>query len=232
MSEARGESDAAPRRAVVAAGTGRYSDPWHPFLKTSQAIAGVLADAGWQVSVDDDLDGALTRLDGVDLLVVNAGDPWRGGETGFGAAEASTLGLTAAVDAGIGILAVHNAVSTLRDHDLWRALLAGEWQAEVSWHPPIGPIAVPVDGDHAVTAGIGLVEAFDELYTDLHIDPGVEVLAAHVLEGRRHPLVWVREHGMTRVVVSAFGHDERSFESESHRMLLRQAAAWAARRPA
>jgi hypothetical protein len=62
-------------RVVIATGEGRYADPWHPFATTSQRLETVLEDAGFTVRIDGDLDGAMTRLDGVDLLVVNAGDP-------------------------------------------------------------------------------------------------------------------------------------------------------------
>jgi type 1 glutamine amidotransferase len=54
----------------------------------------------------------------------------------------------------------------------------------------------------------------------------VHVLVAHDRDAASHPLVWVRE-SPTRAVATAFGHDERSFDSDSHRMLLRNAARWA-----
>ena len=59
-------------RAVIATGEGRYADQWHPFAATSLRVKSVLEDAGFTVAVDEDLDGTMTRLDGVDLLVVNA----------------------------------------------------------------------------------------------------------------------------------------------------------------
>ncbi|HEX5859309.1 MAG TPA: ThuA domain-containing protein, partial [Microbacterium sp.] len=156
--------------AVVAAGTGRYSDPWHPFLSTSRLIAGALEADGWTVALDDDLDHALASLDGADLLVVNAGDPWRNGETGHGAPEASTAGLRSALDRGIGVLAVHNAVSTLRDYPDWRAAIGGEWIEGRSFHPEISEATVRVVARHpitgAATAGASFA-LFDERYTDL-----------------------------------------------------------------
>jgi type 1 glutamine amidotransferase len=221
--------------AVVAAGTGRYSDPWHPFIATSRLIAGALEADGWTVTLDDNLDRALASLEGVDLLVVNAGDPWRNGQTGRGAPDASTAGLRTALERGIGVLAVHNAVATLRDYPDWRATIGGEWVEGRSFHPEISQATVRIVARHPITAGPALDDAdsftlFDEQYIALDLDPEVAVLAVHEHEGRTHPLLWTREYRATRAVVSALGHDERSFSSPEHLAVLRGAARWAARR--
>ena len=49
-------------RAVIATGAGRYADQWHPFAATSRRLKSVLEDAGFAVVIDEDLDGAMTRL--------------------------------------------------------------------------------------------------------------------------------------------------------------------------
>lgn len=218
--------------ALIASGGGRYADPWHPFPDTSRAIADLLTEGGWTVQVDEDVDGALTRLAGVDLLVVNAGDPWRSVEGQRFALPAASEGLTAALAAGTGVLAVHAAVSSLRDYPVWRHTIAGDWVPERSWHPEISEATIDVvDPDHPVTAGIESFTLWDERYTDLDVDLDVQVLAVHEEGGRRHPLLWVRDLPTGRVAVSLLGHDERSFASAPHRRLLQQAAGWAARQP-
>jgi type 1 glutamine amidotransferase len=214
-------------RAVIASAAGRYADPWHPFTHTTARIAEILGDDGWDVEIIDDPDRALASLDGAALLVVNAGDPWRGGEAGRGINAQAAEGLGAAIDRGIGLIAVHSALASLRDYPRWREAIGGEWQEGTSWHPPIGDVTVEVvDTEHPVTAGIPRIAGFDELYTDLVVDADVHVLAAHLRDAARHPLVWVRETP-TRAVVTAFGHDERSYDSGSIQALLRGAARWA-----
>lgn len=216
-----------PPRAVIASGSGRYADPWHLFRHTSARLAEILREDGWDVAIVDDPDRALTSLEGAALLIVNAGDPWRGGESGRGADPVAEAGLSAAIDRGIGIIAVHIALASLRDYPRWRETIGGEWEEGTSWHPPIRDVVVPVlDREHPVTAGLAHVAAFDELYTDLAVDPGVRVLAAHERDAASHPLVWVREDP-TRVVVTAFGHEERAYDSGSLRTLVREAARWA-----
>ncbi|MFB7894559.1 ThuA domain-containing protein [Microbacterium sp. NPDC056044] len=227
----RPEAERIAPRAVIATGTGRYADPWHPFPATSVRIADALRADDWQVTVDDDVDHALAHLDGVDLLVVNAGDPWREGgtELGRGADPAADAGLRAAIARGIGLVAIHAALSSLRDHPAWRAAIGGEWQPGVSWHPPIGDARVRVvDGDHPVSGRMLHLDVFDERYSGLVVDAGARVLAVHDVDGAVHPAVWVREQP-TRAVVCSLGHDERSYDSPAHVELLQRAARWAAR---
>ena len=225
------EAEPAAPRAVIATGTGRYADPWHPFPATSARIAAALRSDGWDVTVDDDVDHALATLDGADLLIVNAGDPWREGGTELGrrADPAADAGLRAAIARGIGLVAIHAALSSLRDHPAWREAIGGEWQPGLSWHPPIGDARVRiVDGDHPVTEGMPPIDVYDERYSELVVDEGVRVLAVHDVDGVEHPAVWVRERP-TRAVVSSLGHDERAFDSPAHVALLQRAARWAAR---
>jgi len=225
------ESEPASLLAVIATGTGRYADPWHPFPATSARIAAALVADGWDVVVDDDVDHALASLDGVDLLVVNAGDPWREGaaELGRSADPAADAGLQAAIARGIGLIAVHAALSSLRDHPAWREAIGGEWKPGVSWHPPIGEARVRVvDRDHPVSDGMPGLDVFDERYSDLVVDDGARVLAVHDVDGAEHPAVWVHEQP-TRAVVSSLGHDERAYDSPAHVALLQRAARWAAR---
>jgi type 1 glutamine amidotransferase len=225
------EAEPAAPRAVIATGTGRYADPWHPFPATSARIAAALRSDGWDVTVDDDVDHALAHLEGIDLLVVNAGDPWREGGTELGrrADPAADAGLRAAIARGIGLVAIHAALSSLRDHPAWREAIGGEWQPGLSWHPPIGDARVRiVDGDHPVTEGMPPIDVYDERYSELVVDEGVRVLAVHDVDGVEHPAVWVRERP-TRAVVSSLGHDERAFDSPAHVALLQRAARWAAR---
>jgi type 1 glutamine amidotransferase len=225
------EAERTRSRAVIASGTGRYADPWHPFPATSARIADALRADGWDVSVDDDVDHALANLEGVDLLVVNAGDPWREvpADVDPVADPAADAGLRRAVARGIGIVAVHAALSSLRDHPVWREAIGGEWQPGVSWHPPIGDARVRVvDAGHPVSERMPDIDVFDERYSDLVVDAGARVLAVHDVDGAEHTAVWVREHP-TRAVVSSLGHDERAYDSPAHLALLQRAARWAAR---
>jgi len=226
------ESSHPAPRAVIASGAGRYADPWHPYAETSARIAEVLRSDGWRVDVVADPDRALASLDGATLLVVNAGDPWRHPDAAPSAVRESEAGLDAALDRGIGLIATHSALSSLRDYPAWRRAIGGEWETGRSWHPEIGDSVVRiVDRAHGI--GDDDIDLFDEMYTDLVADAGVTVLAVHDLGGFIHPLMWTNEThpgaSPVRAVVSALGHDARAYDSADLRALLARAARWAAR---
>ncbi|MBM7831549.1 type 1 glutamine amidotransferase [Agromyces cerinus] len=227
-------------RAVMLNGSGRYADAWHRYSETTAALAELVAEAGFTVEVADDVDGALASLtDDVALIVVNAGDPHASTPEGETAAvaeasvlEAANAALEWAIDRGIGLLAVHTAAASLHDYPAYERALGARWVRDSSWHPPIGEAAVHIVGNHAIADGLEDFTVFDERYTDFRLDDVIEPIAEHEHEGIRHPLVWAREFGHSRLVYDALGHDVRSYESAGHRALLAASLAWLARVPA
>jgi type 1 glutamine amidotransferase len=215
-------------RAVVLTGTGRYADPWHDFAQTSARLVEILTEAGIRAEVATDVDGRLTDLSDTDLLVVNAGDPWRGESHARGAPAAARAGLASALDRGVAVLAVHAAISSLRDYDGWRAAVGGDWVAGTSGHPPIGPAEVSIEPvAHPITAGLADFVLVDERYTGLAVDLDIVGLASHRHAGATFPLLWAHGYGRSRIVYNALGHDTRSYESPTQRELIRRAASWA-----
>jgi len=213
-------------RAVVLTGAGRYADPWHRFAETTARLVDILAEAGLDAEVAEDVDARLADLGHPDLLVVNAGDPWRGGD--HGAPAAARANLASALDGGIGVLAVHAAISSLRDYEVWHPAVGGDWIVGTSGHPPIGSADISIEPvAHPITAGLADFSLVDECYMGLAVDPDVVGLASHRHEGGTFPLLWAREHGRSRLVYDALGHDVRSYESPTHRELIRRSVSWA-----
>lgn len=227
-------------RAVILSGSGRYADPWHRFDETSAALAGLIGGAGYHVEVSDDLLGGLAALGDVDLLVVNAGNPdgplpdgvADPGEPSDDEIAAAAAGFDAALERGIGILAMHAAASTLPELPAFGRALGARWIEGVSRHPPIGDSLVHVVGSHPVADDIGDFTVVDERYSGLHLDDVIEPIAEHEEGGMRHPLIWARELGHSRLVYDALGHDARSYDSPEHRELLGRALDWLSRVPA
>ncbi|MGG7466281.1 ThuA domain-containing protein [Plantibacter sp. YIM 135347] len=223
--------------ALIVVGSGRYADPWHPFAANAVQVERTLAEAGFETRVDTDVDRALGRLADVDLLVVLAGDPWRDNgdhadgsphAADVGAPAASIASLTTAIERGIGVLAFHSASASLRDYPVWAGALGGVWLPEISMHPEIGTARITVHADrHPIVDGLADFELFDERYSRIQRTGEVAILAEHEHEGVRHPVLWAREHGPSRIVYDALGHDERSFASPEHLELVRRSAAWA-----
>lgn len=227
-------------RAIILSGAGRYADPWHRFAETSAALAGIVGSAGYRVEVSDDLLGGLADLGDADLLIVNAGDPANPGPADApkppaprdDAIAAAAAGFDAALERGIGVLAVHAAAATLPELPGWHRALGGRWLSEVSWHPEIGEARVHITGSHVIADELGDFAVFDERYTGLRIEGVIEPIAEHEEGGMRHPLVWARELGHSRLVYDALGHDTRSYDSVEHRELLGRALDWLSRVPA
>lgn len=226
-------------RAIILSGAGRYADPWHPYPETSARLASLVAEAGYDVEVRDDVDAALATLGGdVRLLVVNAGDP--DGPLPDGAPPAGDraapavdpAAFDAAIDRGIGILAMHSSAASLRDYPAFHHAVGGRWEDDVSWHPPFGEARVHLVGNHAIREGLGDFTVDDERYTGLRLHDVIEPIAEHEEGGFRHPLVWAREFGRSRLVYDALGHDVRSYDSEGHRALIASALDWLSHVPA
>lgn len=214
--------------ALILSGAGRYADPWHQFAQTSPLLQALAQDSGWHTVITEDIDAALADgLDGVDLIIVNAGDPW--GDTTQKCdpdlIQAGADNLAIAFDRGISLLGIHCAASSLRDYPQYRQALGGEWVPGRSWHPLFGDFHVRPLHD-SIVEGLSDFTLSDERYTDLLIDPDVEPLATTSDENGEYVLAWAHTYGSARVIYDALGHDARSYESCGHKSFLRRAMCW------
>lgn len=213
-----------PHTAVIATADGRYRDPWHPFDETTDRLRELLTERGFEIRILP-VDDALQTLEGADLLAVNAGDPWRDGS--FGAPDAAIRGLEAALERGIGVLAMHAASSSLRDYAAWAPAIGRVWLPGVSMHPEFSETTLawaahPLAGDQPLTVQ-------DERYSFLQAVGDSDVVATHEHGGVIHPVAWTRTHGASRVAADLLGHDSRSYDSPAHRALLGRLIDWAVR---
>ena len=210
-------------RSLILSGGGEYRDPWHPFAATSKRLAGLLAALGHEVEVSELVADCVADLRGWDLVVVNAA---AGPDTDNSIAAA---GLRAALDRGVGVLAVHVGACTLLRLPMWESVTGAAWISGKSVHPKAGPCRIlTYPGRHPICTAITDFEIVDERYAFLRTAPDVVPLAAHGYQGTVHPLVWARAAGRSRVITDTLGHDERSYDSEVHCQLISRAAQWLA----
>lgn len=232
--------------ALLLSGTGRYADPWHPFGETSEALAGLLREAGFGVDIADDVDTALARLAAPggtahggtahggaagtglpDLLVVNVGLP-RDDRPSPGTPEAAA-GLRRWLADGRPLLVSHVSSTSFLDSPEWQEALGGRWVRGTSMHPEYGPAAIRVVPESgALVKGIPDFELLDERYSYLQTTPSITVHATHTHEGLEHPLMWSLDRMPGRTFYDALGHDAASYQSPEHREILRRAIAWLA----
>ncbi|QNE35431.1 ThuA domain-containing protein [Leifsonia shinshuensis] len=221
------------RTALILSGSGRYADPWHPFAATTERLAGILAEEGFIVNVDGNVDERLAHLpeNPPDLLVVNIGDPALNyPDDPQPAAEArARAGLLWYVREGLPILAMHTSVTSLRGIPDWPRIIGGIWRRGTSYHPDYGTAAIRIGPAHTeVNDKIQDFSVDDERYTDLDVEPDNTILATHEEGGRDHPIIWQRTYGPkgARVVLDALGHDTASYDSTEHVALLSHAVRW------
>lgn len=233
-----GRDAAAPPKALLLSGEGRYADPWHPFAETSAALAGLLREAGFGVAIPGDVDGALEELtadtDLPDLLVVNVGLP-RDGRPSPGS-PAAAAGLVRWLGSGRPLLVSHSSSTSFVDCPEWEGGLGGRWVRGTSMHPDYGPATVRIQpGSGPLVAGMQDFTLPDERYSWLRTAPGNTVHATHTHEGTEHPLMWSllrqppEDSPAGRTFYDALGHDAASYESPEHRELLGRAISWLTR---
>ena len=211
-------------RAVIFAGGGDYTDPWHPFAATAERVRALLETEGLATVVVDTVAGladAVSAPADAELLVLNAGS----GDEAH-PLDASLLALVEAhLAADRPLLALHAAASLFPEHEAWERLLGGRWTRGVSWHPPLDEAHVQLT-PHAITAGLEPVTVTDERYTELRLAASPAVFAWHEHDGVRHPLAWAHTASGARVVYDALGHDARSYDSPTRRALLAREVRW------
>lgn len=228
-------------RAVILSGSGRTADPWHPYAETSAELAAIAREAGFDVEIVlGAVEGLAVLRDEVRVVIVNAGDP--DGPLPDGApdpgpaspelVDRAAARFDAALERGVGVLAVHSAAATLRELPAYGRALGARWIAGESWHPPIGQALVHLLGHHPIREGLDDFTVLDERYTGMPLTGVIEPIAEHEEDGIRHPLVWARELGRSRLVYSGLGHDTRSYASPEHRDLLHPALRWLREVPA
>lgn len=227
--------------ALLLSGTGRYADQWHPFAATSEALAGLLGEAGFDVVTAADVDAALEWLTSPwnwpDLLAVNIGNPL---DPAPSPGPAAASGLRAWLACDRPLLGLHSSSTAFTDLPEWKPALGGHWVPGTSMHPEYGtakvlisdgsgPLSTDPSGRTDLSGGAGLVdfEVMDERYSWLDTDPAVTVHARHLHDAVLHPLVWSHQRaGGGRTFYDALGHDAASFDSPGHRQLLRRGIDW------
>jgi type 1 glutamine amidotransferase len=220
----------AQKALVLAGGVAPYVDPWHPFGPTSELLAGVAREAGFDVEVATDVVARLADLTGVDLLIANVPAPDE--ELDPTAVREAQRGLDAFLTRPGGVVALHVSVTTLIGLDSWSSLIGARWAKGRTMHPPRGISRVRTVGSNPITTGLGEWTLDDELYSYLKFEGDREPVVVHDYEGVAHPLIWVRELPHTRVVADAMGHGTESYDSAEHLTILHLAMQWAGGIPA
>lgn len=219
--------------ALIVSGAGPYADPWHRFAETSGRLAEMITSCGHRVEVSTDVEESLLSLTGRRLVVINIGNPQAARPESIMAAVQQSL--LDHLSAGGGLLGVHVSATSFTTMTRWPEVLGGHWVRGTTMHPPLDRARIRLHPGRPPAAALPTeIELLDERYSYLDVRGDVTVLGDHLFEGRRHPLIWAREHGRGRVIYDGLGHDARSYDAPEHRALLGRAVHWLTddRRPA
>ena len=211
---------------------------FHDFQASAEALSDVLAPLGIESRIEPDLDAGLASLatNPVDLITVNAlrwemigekYDPYRDNEA-YSPPATTRAALANHLETGGALLGLHTASICFSDWPEWSQILGGRWVWGTSFHPPPERITVtPAERDGSDT--LPAFEVHDELYTDLTLEPGAEVLAYGSSEAipNAQPVVWRHTVGPGRVIYDALGHDSASLLHPPHAKWLTESVAWA-----
>jgi len=220
---------AEPVRVLLVTG---QDHPAHRWIETAPVLRQILeADGRLEVRITEDPHHlAAPTLDRYRLVLLHFMN-WEQPGPGPAARE----NLRRFVERGGGLAGLHFACGAW--HGEWPGfveLLGRIWHGpgpDKPQHDPRGPFLVRIaDRAHPVTHGISDFVTDDELYTCLEGTLPIRILAEATsrIDGRAHPIAWVRTYGQGRVFFTTLGHDPKALTNAAVPRLLRQGCYWAA----
>ncbi len=201
----------------------------HDPKETAHLFAGLLEDAGLDVTLSETLDSFLDAdlMGSVDMVVptFTMSTITREQEAGL---------LDAIREGGVNAGGWHGGMAdAFRDNTEYQFMVGGQWVA----HPGnvIDYRVNVTDQDHPITAGIPDFDMHSEQYY-MHTDPSNEVLAtttfggehAAWIDGTVMPVVWTRSYGLGKVFYCSLGHVIADFDVREAREIVRRGLLWAA----
>jgi type 1 glutamine amidotransferase len=126
------------------------------------------------------------------------------------------------VSDGGGVLAIHSATASFKNHDHFTDILGGKFVD----HSPVEPFTVsPVASGSQIFQDILEFSVRDELY--IHdLQPDIEVHFTTLFEDRPVPMVWTRMHGKGRVCYACPGHRAASMRVPAYQQILIRGLEW------
>ncbi|WP_407541857.1 ThuA domain-containing protein (plasmid) [Deinococcus radiomollis] len=201
----------------------------HEPQQTTERFAALLKEAGFTVTVTDDLDVYLDAdLLRAQSLIVQC-------YTMSTVTPEQEQGLLEAVRSGVGFGGWHGgSADAFRNNPEYQFMVGGQWVA----HPGniIDYTVQIIDHEDPITQGLSDFQMHSEQYY-MHTDPSNEVLATTTFSGEVlpwiagtvMPVVWKRRWGAGRVFYCSLGHVNADFEVPEAEELVRRGLLWAAR---
>ena len=217
-----------PRTLILTGG------PAHEYDRTAPMVAEILGQAGVEAVIREDFglveERRLVEFDFLTLYCTRATykqvprwtEQWH-----FELSETARQEITALLERGGGLLALHAASGCFDDWPEYKQILGAWWEGGKSSHPPVQEHLMMVNrGAHSIVAGVEDFPIVDELFIDLEFAAKTEPLIESVWQGKRYPVSWVREYGGGRVFYNGLGHGDEALRNPSLRTIIQRGALW------
>ncbi|MBX7168269.1 MAG: ThuA domain-containing protein [Pirellulales bacterium] len=213
MAPARAADPPAAHRVLLLGGSSGSHRPAEMVRLLAPALVGRNIAVTYTEQVDDFNAENLNRYDCVAIYKDDGQLP-----------EAAEAALTAYVEGGHGLVAIHCASHAFRNSPRYGALVGGRFAS----HGRETFRARILDAQHPAMREVRSFETDDETYVHNELVNDLRVLMGREDAGRYEPYAWVREQGRGRVYYTALGHDEQTWAQPGFHGLIEQAVRWAA----
>jgi len=145
--------------------------------------------------------------------------------------------LEEAVKSGVGLAGWHGGLAdSFRMNTEYQFMVGGQWVAHPGGIIDYEVNILPEKKNDPIVHGLKDFKMHSEQYY-LHVDPGIEVLAATTfsgqyapwIEGVVMPVVWKKYYGQGRVFYCSLGHVAADFNVPEAREIVKRGILWAAR---
>jgi type 1 glutamine amidotransferase len=197
-------------------------DKWHPAAVPRTGLA-ALGDLGLAFDwIENAHEWSAERMAQYPLVIlvkannVSSSDPtpWM--------TEEVQAAFAAYVQAGNGLLAIHNGTAGYREALCLRSLLGGVFLQ----HPAQCPVTVEPKAGHPLTVDSACFTAKDEHYFMALDDPQADVFLTTTSEHGSQPAGWTRTDGAGRVCVLTPGHNVEVWLQPGYQALIRNGLRW------
>jgi hypothetical protein len=145
--------------------------------------------------------------------------------------------LRAFVEGRKGIVVLHHAIADYPSWEWWyKEVVGGKYFQVPEGNTPASTFkhdeeqCVTVVTEHPITARVGTLHLWDEVYKGMWISPEVKVLLKTDNPLSDGPVAWISPYPRSRVVYIQLGHGETAHLHAGYRTLVQDAIRWSARR--
>ena len=213
-----------PLRVFIRSGAKTHGPGEHDHPRFLEEWTRILNDRGARAAGAQRFPTA-EELDATDVMILYAAE----GGSIHGDERAR---LEAFLGRGGGLVVLHDAVCGDAPH-WFKGVVGGAWEhGHAKWYTGEMGLYFP-DREHPITSGVSNFDLTDEIYYELHMDPGAHVIANSFRTTHEiRPQMWAYEKDDYRAFVSIPGHYHDTFNLAPYRTLLLRGIAWAGKRDA